>query len=271
MYIDTHAHFGREKEGYSLDELIARAREAEIERIVAVGGSAELDTAALKASDAFPEMIRPTLGYDRDEAERLCGEDGDLDAAIVALRESIAARAGSAAPVVAMGEMGLDFHYSPESAPQQEALFNAQLALARELQMPVVIHTREADEATLQVLQAHVEQWEGDPTRVGVVHCFTGSQPFADALLAMGLIISFSGIVSFSNADSLRAVARTIPDDRIVIETDSPFLAPVPRRGSRNEPAYVVHVAECLAVERGQSLETLAALTTANARRLFAW
>ena len=142
MFIDTHAHFGREKAGYSLDELISRAQAASVEKIVAVGGSAELDAAALKASEAFPELIRPTLGYDRDEAERLCGEDGDLDGAIGALRESIAARASSSAPVVAIGEMGLDFHYSPESAPQQERLFEAQLALARELQLPVIIHSR---------------------------------------------------------------------------------------------------------------------------------
>lgn len=269
MYIDTHAHFGREKEGYSLDEIVGRAREASVEQIVAVGGSAELDAAALKASDAYPEMIHPTLGYDRDEAERLCSEDGALDAAITALRASVAARGESANPVVALGEMGLDYHYSPESGPQQEALFEAQLDLARELSLPVIIHSREADEASLVALRRHADRWGGDPARIGVLHCFTGSLPFAEAVLELGLIISFSGIVSFSNAAALRAVARVIPDDRIVIETDSPFLAPVPQRGGRNEPAFVPHVAECLAAERGQSLEMVAALTTANARRLF--
>jgi TatD DNase family protein len=143
------------------------------------------------------------------------------------------------------------------------------LELARKYQLPVIVHSREADDDTMALLQEHVRRWCGDPGRIGVLHCFTGIVGFARKLLDMGLMISFSGIVTFKNANNLRAVARDVPEDRLLIETDTPYLAPVPHRGKSNEPAYVVHVAEILAKIRKDTIERIAHSTARNAERLF--
>jgi TatD DNase family protein len=169
--------------------------------------------------------------------------------------------------VCAVGETGLDFHYHLETASAQCALFAAQLKLADEWERPVIIHTREADEQTLRVLDE--TPWRGRGLR-GVVHCFTGDKAFAAQLLDRQLAISFSGIVTFRNADMLRESAAFVPNDRLLIETDSPFLAPVPMRGQRNEPAFVRHVANCLAQVRQTDEASIASLTTQNAESLFA-
>ena len=168
--------------------------------------------------------------------------------------------------ICAVGETGLDFHYHPETADAQCALFAAQLRLADEWRLPIILHTREADEATLRVLDE--TPWHGDGLR-GVIHCFTGDKAFAAQLLDRQFMISFSGIVTFRNADMLRESAAFVPDDRLLIETDSPFLAPVPQRGKRNEPAFVTHVADCLARVRDTTAEHIAELTWRNAERLF--
>ena len=133
----------------------------------------------------------------------------------------------------------------------------------------MIVHSREADADTLDLLAAHASAWRGDPARLGVLHCFTGTAEFAARLVDLGLMISFSGILTFRNADPLREVARGIPADRLLIETDTPFLAPVPHRGKRNEPAWVAPVAEALAKIRNDSLERIAHSTTANAEKLF--
>ena len=171
--------------------------------------------------------------------------------------------------VKAIGEIGLDYHYSRDTSKKQKNLFNAQLALARELDLPVIIHSREADEDTLKALKQHAEESENAPERIGVLHCFTGDKQFASELLKLGYYISFSGIVTFRNADPLRSVAEIIPEDKILIETDSPFLAPEPKRGNRNEPAFVAYVAEKLANVRGTSTEEICRITYKNAVRLF--
>ena len=154
----------------------------------------------------------------------------------------------------------------PETADAQCALFAAQLRLADEWALPVVIHTREADEATLRVLDE--TPWRGNRLR-GVIHCFTGDKNFARQLLDRQMAISFSGIVTFRNADRLRESAAFVPDERLLIETDTPFLAPLPRRGQRNEPAFVTHVAACLAEVRKTTVGRVAELTSRNARKLF--
>lgn len=166
--------------------------------------------------------------------------------------------------IVAIGEVGLDFHYDHSPRPTQTEVFRYQVNLARQVCLPLIIHTREADSETATILET-----EGAREVGGVIHCFTGGQELADRALALGFFISFSGIVTFPKAEGLRAVARRVPADRILIETDSPFLAPVPERGHRNEPAYVVHVAETLASIRGEPLEKLGAQVLANYRRLF--
>jgi TatD DNase family protein len=143
------------------------------------------------------------------------------------------------------------------------------LEVARSCGKPVVVHSREADEDTLSMLREHVRGWKGAADRIGVLHCFTGGLPFARALVDLGLHIGLSGIVTFRNAESLREVARWVPADRLLIETDAPYLAPVPHRGQRNEPAWVLHVAEALASARSIGLQEVAEQTSVNARRLF--
>ncbi len=254
LYYDTHAHF----EGSPLETvaLMERAGAACVGRIVAVGGSASLNAGALAAAQAYPERVRLALGFDRDQATSATPE-----VYVETLR-----RLAAAQPLAAVGETGLDFHYLPETAEAQGALFAAQLRLADEWALPVIIHTREADEATLRVLDE--TPWRGAGLR-GVVHCFTGDKAFAAQLLERQLAISFSGIVTFRNADMLRESAAFVPEERLLIETDTPFLAPVPKRGQRNEPAFVAHVAECLAQVRGTTAEAIAALTRENALRMF--
>lgn len=165
--------------------------------------------------------------------------------------------------VVAIGETGLDYHYEPESAPLQQESFRYHLEAARQTGKPVIIHTREARADTLALLR------EADLPNTGVLHCFTEDWDMARAALDMGYYISLSGIVTFRNADALRDVARRIPADRLLVETDSPYLAPVPHRGKSNEPQFVCEVAAALAEVRGESLQQLWENTTANFHRLF--
>ncbi len=176
------------------------------------------------------------------------------------VREAVDGRGG----LVAIGEIGLDYHYDFAPRDVQREVFGAQVALARELNLPVVIHTREADEHTLDVLRG-----DGKGEVRGVFHCFTGDDRLARAALDLGFMVSFSGIVTFPRSDTLRNIARSVPLDRLLIETDSPFLAPVPRRGQRNEPAWVSHVADALAGALGISVDELERATDANFERLF--
>jgi TatD DNase family protein len=267
---DTHAHFSKLGGDYALDAQITRATEMGVTRIMAIGGSCELNKAAVDAATAYPDRVRVAIGFDRDQIEELTDSDA-LSDALDRMRLAIRQLPKSGVRIAAIGEIGLDYFYTPETATQQMALFRAQLAFANEEQLPVVIHSRDADDDTLAALKDHAQAWQGDPERIGVLHCFTRDAKMAAQLVALGYHISFSGIISFLNADPLREVAKTIPGDRILIETDSPYLAPIPMRGKRNEPGFVKHVAERLAEVRGVPLETLAAQTCSNASRLFGW
>lgn len=166
--------------------------------------------------------------------------------------------------VCAIGEVGLDFHYDHSPRDVQEDVFRRQIRLAREVKLPIIVHTREADDLTIDILRDEKAEEIG-----GVIHCFTGTQALADAALELGFYISFSGIACFANADPLRAVARTVPLDRFLVETDCPFLAPPPHRGKRNEPAFVVDVARRMADVKSVSLEELGEATVVNFERLF--
>ena len=228
---DTHAHF----EG-TPDETraaVRRARDVGVTRIMSVGGSESLN----KGTEGFRYRA---IGWDRDQAGRNLPK---LDYTGVA----------------AVGEIGLDYHYSPETRAAQCELFARQLELARSLGLPVVIHTRDADDDTLGLLREI-------PSR-GIIHCFTGTPRFCRDLLDLGFMISISGIVTFRAAENVRESALVVPDDRILIETDSPFLAPVPMRGNANEPAFIVHTARFLADLRNTQVEDFASLTTDNALR----
>ena len=253
---DTHAHFTEDRAQTA--DTLRRAAEAGVTRVMAVGGSPELNRAAQLAAEVALELsdgqachVRVALGLDRDQAAL---EGHVPDEAFAALRQSRDSLA-------AIGEIGLDFHYAPETDKAQCDLFAAQLALAAELDRPVVIHTRDADDATLGVID------DACGPRRGIIHCFTGSVPFARQLLDRGFMLSFSGIVTFRAADNVRAAARYVPEDRLLIETDSPFLAPVPLRGRANEPAFLVHTLHALAAFRKVTPEYLAAVTAANAER----
>lgn len=245
MLFDTHCHFETTDETV-ITETLRRAKEAGVTRIMAVGGSESLNAgvaAALKFSNMAPDFpfVAAALGWDRDQAE-------------IELPNIDYSRA------VAVGEIGLDYYYSRETRKAQLDLFARQLELANSLRLPVVIHTRDADDDTLGLLR--------EIPSFGIIHCFTGSPAFCRALLDLGFFISFSGIVTFRAADNVRESAVIVPDDRILVETDSPFLAPVPMRGKQNEPAFVVHTAQFLANLRSTPMEDFAALTTQNAVRL---
>ena len=250
---DTHAHFGPKEDETA--GALARAQAVGVARLVAVGGSAALNAAAVQAQSLRPDMVRLALGADRDQASET------LSDIMADVRRQLAAHV-----CAAVGEIGLDFHYAPETSAAQCALFAAQLALADELDLPVVVHTRDADDATCGVLDE--VPWHGSSLR-GVIHCYTGAPAFARKLLDRGFMVSFSGIVTFRRAETVRASAKYVPDDRLLIETDSPYLAPIPLRGQTNEPAFVIHTARFLADLRQVPAERLAAQTFANAVSLF--
>jgi TatD DNase family protein len=164
----------------------------------------------------------------------------------------------------AVGEIGLDYHYDFSPRPVQQEIFGRQVALACDLDLPVVIHTREAVEDTFAILRE-----AGEGKVLGVFHCFSGDAAMARRALDLGFAVSFAGIVTFPKADAVREAARIVPGDRLLVETDSPYLAPVPHRGTRNEPARVVHVAESLAGIRGETVETVASAVTGTFERVF--
>jgi TatD DNase family protein len=256
MYFDTHVHFDDFVADGSLAAVLERADVSKVWKLLAVGGSPEANALSLKLAAEFPGLVFGSVGYDRG----LAGSENDL----AALRE-LAANENT----VAIGETGLDYFYEPEKAKEQQALFFQCLETAAEVGKPVIVHTRDADDDTLGMLTDFSKHWKGDPSRIGVLHCFTRDQKFARALLDLGFHISFSGIVTFANADPLREVAKYIPEDRLLIETDSPYLAPVPHRGKRNEPAFVPDVAKRLADLRGCAVELIAKVATENALHLF--
>jgi TatD DNase family protein len=240
-----------------LEAVVARARQAGLERalvIVAAGDAAEA-AQSHRVQALWPE-VRLAVGVHPHSARDF---SGDPERASSVLRESIASLDG----VCAVGEIGLDYHYDFSPPDVQRGVFRAQLRVARELDKPIVIHTREADADTLALLAE-----EGRGLR-GVLHCFTGTAELARAALELGLHVSLAGIVTFPKAGDLRAVAAAIPLDRLLAETDSPFLAPVPLRGTRNEPAHVALVLDRLARLHGIAALDLAARTTANFHALF--
>ena len=258
---DTHCHFER-ADPVEIAATLARAKAAGVEKLMAVGGSDALNEAALVAAQVAAECadapaVICAIGYDRDQITVPAATR--REALAIASDGSCPGREGAAQTMKAVGEIGLDYHYSPETREAQLALFAAELEEARARDLPVVIHTREADDDTLALLKEI-------PSR-GIIHCYTGTPEFAKRYLDLGFYISISGIVTFHAADNVRAAALVVPDDRILIETDAPFLAPVPMRGNPNEPAFVKHTCAFLAKLRGTDPETFAELTFANAER----
>jgi TatD DNase family protein len=257
--IDSHCHLADEKFRGDLEEVIARAKAAGVlgALVILEGGNAAEAEQARRVEQLWPE-VRTSIGVHPHIAHEFAA-DPDSAASVV--------RAGleSTPSARAVGEIGLDYHYDFSPRDVQQRVFRAQLRLARERGLPVVIHTREAEDDTMAIIRE-----EGGGALRGVLHCFTGTPALARAAIDLGFLVSLAGIVTFPKAAELRETARLVPLDRLLTETDSPFLAPVPHRGSRNEPARVAAVVAALAADRGIPAADLAARTTDNYRALFA-
>jgi TatD DNase family protein len=256
--IDSHSHLADEVFAAELADVIARARTAGLERTLVIleAGNAQEAAQARSVEALWPE-VRVSIGVHPHAAHHYAADPAN---AAVVVRTQIAAT-----PLArAIGEIGLDYHYDFSPRDVQQEVFHAQVQLARELDLPIVIHTREADDDTLAILRE-----AGNDALRGVLHCFTGNAALALAGLDLGLYISFAGIVTFPKAADLREVARLVPLDRLLTETDSPFLAPVPHRGKRNEPAFVTRIVEVLAGIHRIPAADMARRTAANFHSLF--
>lgn len=250
---DTHAHLHFPDLAADLEAVLDRARGAGVSAIVTVGTDRDTNPAAVQLAEKLPGVYAAVGIHPHDAAE---ARDADFDA--------IRALADRSTKVVALGEMGLDFFRNLSPRDVQARVFRRQLALARELGKPVIVHCRDAHEETLAVL---AEERVGEVG--GVMHCFSADVPVAKRCLDLGLLISLAGPVTYKNARALPEVARLVPEDRLVVETDCPYLPPEPHRGRRNEPAYVRLTAARIAELRGVDPEALASAMTRNAARLF--
>ncbi|MEW5974953.1 MAG: TatD family hydrolase [Acidobacteriota bacterium] len=250
MLIDSHAHLASQEFHADREAVIQRAVQAGVERILVIGGgsAAEGFDSAIRLAEKHPE-VDASIGIHPHEA-----------ATAEPRHYAVLSRLAEHQRIVAWGEIGLDFHYNHSPRDIQKAAFRSQLRLARESGLPVIVHTREAEMETLELLK---ESWTSDSLG-GILHCFTGSLGMARECVELGFWVSFSGILTFPKSVELRQVARALPLDRLLIETDSPYLAPAPHRGKRNEPAFVVETARALSVLHGVSMEEVAERTREN-------
>lgn len=252
QWIDSHAHLDFDRFDDDRGEVISRAKARGVSRVISIGTRIESTERAIALAERYPEFIYATAGFhplymtdDHEEGWR------SLEELIVHPR------------VVGVGETGLDYYYDHTPHDQQRRSFRRHLQLANRFQKPIIIHIRDAFEDAFKIID------EEGIKAGGVVHCFTGGPEECLASLERGLYISLSGIVTFKSAKALRAAVPLVPNDRLLIETDAPFLAPTPHRGQRNEPAFVVDTAHCIAQLRGETLENLSLLTLENTARLF--
>jgi TatD DNase family protein len=252
--IDTHAHLDDEKFGADLPEVLERAAGAGLRQIISVATTAASSAATVGLARQHP-LVMAVVGIHPNHAAEASPTDWDSVLNLVPGER-----------VVGIGETGLDRHWDFTPFPLQEEYFARHLTLSRQSGLPVVIHCREAEADVLRMLR---EEFDRRGPLWGVMHSFSGDAALAEACLAMGLHISFAGMLTYKNAEALRQVAKLIPRERLLVETDSPYLAPVPMRGKRNEPAFVAHTAACLAGLHGLSSEEMAEQTTKNARSLF--
>jgi TatD DNase family protein len=256
--IDSHCHLADEAFAADLDEVVRRSRDAYLERVMVIleAGNTREAAQAERLVALWPD-VRFAIGVHPHQAHQFAGNPQRAGAVV---REQCAATPAARA----VGEIGLDYHYDYSPRDVQHEVFRAQIRVALELDRPVVVHTREADEDTVAILRD-----EGKGRLRGVLHCFTGGDALRDAGLALGFYISLAGILTFPKAADLRATARGVPLDRLLTETDSPFLAPVPYRGKRNEPAFVARVVEALADIHQTPSGEVARRTASNFHTLF--
>lgn len=254
MLVDSHCHLDFPEFAADLDGVVARAGEAGVGMMLTIGTHLSKWQGVRAVAERFANVYC-TVGVHPHEA----GTEGQGDAA------RLIALAGTDAKVIGIGETGLDFYYDKSPRDAQATSFRAHIAAARELGLPLVVHARDADAECAAIL--HEEYAKGAFT--GVMHCFSSSRQLAETALEIGFFISLSGIATFKGAAALQAIVPDIPADRLLVETDAPFLAPVPLRGKRNEPAFVAHTAAAVAKLRGVEVAALAAQTTDNFFRLF--
>ncbi|MGB5809976.1 MAG: TatD family hydrolase [Polyangiales bacterium] len=255
MLFDTHCHLDDPRLHEMLDDVLRRAGDAGVTRMTTIGCANDIGSvrSAVDLAHQHPGRITATVGVHPHDAKHMTA----------GLHEALV-EAGADDSVVAIGETGLDFHYDHSPHADQERAFRDQIAIARALKKPLVIHTREAPGDTLRILREESAKDVG-----GIIHCFSEDAAFAANALDLGFVSSFSGIVTFKKAVEVQEAARRQPQDAILIETDAPYLAPIPKRGKLNEPAYVAHTAHRIAELRGDDPERLAEQTFHNALRVF--
>jgi TatD DNase family protein len=251
-FIDSHAHLNLMPEGYPPDAVFERARGAGLEALVNVGTDLSHSRESVSLAEKNPRIFA-TVGLHPSEAHLW---NDEVSRALEDMARS--------PRVVAIGETGLDFSYPEPSRDDQERAFKGQIALARRLGLPLVIHCRDAFDRLFAIVSE-----ERLPSPPGVLHCFTGGLDSARTAVGLGFYLSFSGIVTFRNAEVLRSVVRAVPEDRILVETDCPYLAPVPYRGKTNEPAFIPEILNVLSLEAGRSSEALSQRIVENTRTLF--
>ena len=252
MLIDTHAHLEMREFNDDREDVIRRAREAGVEYIVTIGTTVESSRDAVMLADKY-DFIYAAIGIHPHEVKDILHPAYDI------LRHFAQHK-----KVVAYGEIGLDYHYEHSPRADQKRKFRDMLREARQLDLPVLVHDRDAHEDTLQILS---EEWS--PELGGVMHCFSGDVAMAKRVIEMGFAISIAGPITFPKAEGLREVVKQIPIEHLLIETDAPYLAPQPMRGKRNEPAFVRHTAEMIAQVKGLSFDDVARITSFNAMQLF--
>lgn len=253
MFVDSHCHLNYKGLVEDQQGVLARARAAGVSRMLNISTRASEWDAVIAVAERESDVMA-SVGIHPHEA------DVHPDVETATLVEK-----AQHPRVIGIGESGLDYYYDHSDRARQRDSFRNHVAAARETQLPLIVHTRDAEEDTYEILAEEM----GKGAYPALIHCFTASQDFAEKVLDLGLYISISGIVTFKNAKALQEAARAVPLDRLLIETDSPFLAPVPHRGKPCEPAFVADTARFLAELRGESLETLASATTANFYRMF--
>ena len=252
MLVDSHAHLDDPRFEDDRDAVLERAQAAGVATILTIGNGAGPDDmgCGLRFAEAY-DWIYTSVGVHPHDAARVEGRHFKL-------MKELARRPR----VLAIGETGLDYYYENSPRDVQRGVFCKQIELARDVELPLIVHTRDADADTIQILE------DQKPNR-GVIHCFTGGSALADCALDLGFMISFSGILTFNSADTIQAIAARVPEDRLLVETDCPYLAPVPHRGHRNEPSFVRQTAQKLAALRGVTTAEIETQTSRNFQQLF--
>jgi TatD DNase family protein len=251
--IDSHCHLDFPDFAGDLDGVVERARAVGVERMITIGTQVAKAGHVVEIAERYDDVFFTVGTHPHEAATEGAGD-------FAAMRKF-----ASHPKCVGIGEAGLDYHYNYAPPEVAKRIFRGQIGLARELRLPLVIHARDADDDIAEILTDEM----GQGRFTAVLHCFTSSRELAETALGLGLSISFSGVVTFKKSEGLRAIARDVPLDRILVETDAPYLAPIPHRGHRNEPAFVVNTANVVAEARGLKPEALAAATRANTLKFF--